>query len=167
MNSLIRLAVSILAIVSVSCSITAVTEKEDMNESMKTMDNDGTHDHSSHDHGSHDHEKTYEVPSGAAVPVVSLSVLQDTMSGWNLELSTSSFKFSPQNAGGEHTEGEGHAHIYIDGVKYARAYSEWYHVDHLNVGERKIMVKLATNDHRIYTNKGSEIMASVAIVVQE
>ena len=76
-------------------------------------------------------------------------------------------KFSPQNVGSEHVEGDGHAHIYIEGVKYARAYNKWYDIDHLNIGERKIMVKLTTNDHKIYSIKGLEFMASVIVIVQE
>ena len=67
-NNLIKAIVFVLAIISVSCSVTAVIEKEQMNEPMKIVENEG----------SHDHEETYKVPSGASLPSVSLSVLQDT-----------------------------------------------------------------------------------------
>ena len=88
MDRLIRVTVFIVAIVSVSCNVTTVSETEQMNHSTKTMG-----DESAHDHSTHKHEETYEVASSASAPNVTLSVIKDTMSGWNLELITSNFKF--------------------------------------------------------------------------
>ena len=53
---------------------------------------------------------------------VAISLAPDSVDGLNLEISTTGFEWSPEGAGGEHVAGAGHAHVYVDGVKHARAY---------------------------------------------
>ncbi len=103
----------------------------------------------------HDHrgEDRVQVAEGFADPEVSLNIMKDPKSGYNLQISTKNFTFAPQNASLEHKDGEGHAHIYVDGEKVARIYSEWVHLDDLEEGERTIEVTLNANDHREYQDR--------------
>lgn len=125
------------------------------------------HDDAAHDHGAHDHETAFEVPAGTTAPTVGISVDRDAMTGWNVALSIENFTFAPERASGAHVMGEGHAHLYVDGVKIARLYGPWYHIAELSPGMRTVEVKLSTNDHSIYAVNGEEVSASVTIAVPE
>ena len=76
------------------------------------------------------------------------------------------FIFTPENASGENVMGEGHAHIYVDGVKLGRVYSNWYHLGGLSSGTREVKVNLNTNDHHAYGVEGVEVSATATVVVE-
>ena len=61
-------------------------------------------------------------------------------------------------------EGEGHAHLYLDGQKIARVYGEWYHLPKLE-GDHELRVTLNTNDHQDYAVKGEVVGATKKIGV--
>ncbi|MBD3308484.1 hypothetical protein GF339_18810 [candidate division KSB3 bacterium] len=137
---------------------------------------DGMHRESSHqeeEHGhSHaagtEHEHGYaplEIPENMAVPEVEIEVIKDPAGGWNLHVVTQNFRFAPENSGGESILGEGHAHLYINGPKYARLYGQWFHIPELPPGENTIEVTLNANDHREYAVNGEPISASVTVTV--
>ena len=69
---------------------------------------------------------------------------------------TLAYKTSSDLVGGQTIEGEGHAHLYLDGAKVARVYGEWYHLPKLE-GEHKLRVTLNTNDHQDYTVAGEVV----------
>jgi hypothetical protein len=120
------------------------------------------HAHSDmHEHG---HEKV-EVPEAMAVPGVNIEVTQDLKSGWNVHVTTENFRFAPENASMEHSPGEGHAHLYVDGQKIARLYAKWYHIEELSSGQHEISVTLNANDHREYAVNDESISASTIVVV--
>ena len=52
-----------------------------------------------------------------------LTLIKDPMSGWNIHLAVNNFRFAPENASEPHRQGEGHAHLYINGNK-ARFYNK-------------------------------------------
>lgn len=122
--------------------------------------------HEDHDDDvmAHMHD-AYEVPGGAVAPSISmLTVTQDAKSGWNLHFMTDDFTFAPEHASGEHVDGEGHAHLYIDGEKITRLYSNSYYIEHMEEGEHTIRVTLNTNDHKEYVIDGEVIAASQEVV---
>lgn len=94
-----------------------------------------------HTHG------TYEVPVGVAAPTVDLVIHEDPKGGYNVQILTTNFRFAPENVSTDYVEGEGHAHIYVDGVKVNRVYGEWYHLGELREGTHEIAVNLSGNDH--------------------
>ena len=47
---------------------------------------------------------------------------------------------TPPCDGTEHVDGEGHTHLYIDGEKITRVYSNWYYLGKLEPGEHTIRV---------------------------
>ena len=120
---------------------------------------DAGHNHSGHNHGS------LEVSEKDQIPTVTLTVLKDPMSGWNAKVVVDHFRFAPENASQDHVSGEGHGHLYIDGVKINRLYGEWRHLGKLTAGSRAVMVSLSSNDHRDLTHNGQVISDTVRIQV--
>lgn len=119
------------------------------------------------DHGGMDHEHAVlELQQGDTFPTVDLVVHKDPMAGWNLQLKTTHFEFAPERASTDHVDGEGHAHLYIDGEKITRLYSEWYHVGSLSTGTHEVRVNLNANDHAAFTVNGEEIEDTETIVVE-
>ena len=115
--------------------------------------------HGGQGHGSgmgHDHEPM-EIPEGQPVPSVDLVVHPDGVSGWNLEVKVSNFRFAPENASGQGRPGEGHAHLYVNGEKVTRIYGNWYYLKTLPPGEHQLRVGLSTNDHKDLVHRGQPI----------
>jgi len=124
------------------------------------------HDHGSHGaagHGDMDHEAILALPASDTAPTLAIAVSEDSVAGYNLHIMTENFTFSPQNAGLAHVAGEGHGHVYINGVKLGRVYGPWVHLDHLPEGEVTIDVTLNANDHRALAVSDTPLRASITI----
>lgn len=98
-------------------------------------------------HHAHDHSKLVELSAGPTAPTLDFSLHKDAVGGWNLHISTTNFRFAPENVNLSNRPGEGHAHIYIQGNKLARVYSSWFHIPKLPAGTIMITVTLNSNDH--------------------
>jgi hypothetical protein len=109
-----------------------------------------------------DMHEAYEVPAAQA-PSVSLKVVEDAKSGWNVMLTTDQFTFTPENVNGENVVGEGHAHLYVDGVKVARLYGPYFHYPESFDGTRTFRATLNANDHSEYAVDGQVIEAVVDV----
>lgn len=120
-----------------------------------------THETSSH-HGSGMTHDMYMVSADQA-PTVSLSVVEDAKSGWNISLDTTNFVFTPGNVNGEDIVGEGHAHLYVDGEKIGRLYSNNYHYSGNFDGTKTFKVTLNSNQHGEYAVDGMVIESSVTV----
>lgn len=128
-------------------------------------DQETKEDHAAH---GHDHDAPFIVTEAVKVPTVSLEVTPDPTSGWNARLTTTNFKFTPEKASQDETEvGEGHAHIYRDGEKLARVYSEWFYIPTLPAGSSEISVSLNANSHNPYNYDGVDVGDSVTVEVAE
>ncbi len=113
----------------------------------------------------HDHSTTREVAADGPAPMVALEVTADPSSGWNVQISLENFRLAPERASTEHIEGEGHLHLYVDGVKINRLYGLWYHLSGLEPGEREVRVELSANDHATLTHNGAPIDNTVTVTV--
>ena len=113
-----------------------------------------------HTHG----PETVEADSRMAV---SLTVEEDPLGGGNLFVETEGFTFAPQNSGGDHVPGEGHAHIYVNGVKIGRLYGHAMQLGKLAAGSNEVRVTLNTNDHSDYTWNGQPVEATVTVDIPE
>lgn len=122
------------------------------------------HSHSEEDNASHGHEMFVVGPEEA--PTVNLEVTEDAKSGWNVKVITSNFTFTPQNVNGENVVGEGHAHLYVDGEKISRLYSNNFHYDENFDGTKTFRVTLNANDHSEYA-VGEEVIAAEQTVTHE
>lgn len=125
-----------------------------------------TSTHDGHNAMEHTHEP-YDVPEGVPVPTVELNVNEDEKGGWNVQIITTNFTFAPERVNQDNVDGEGHAHIYVDGEKVTRVYSEWYYLGDLGEGEYEISVDLNTNQHDVYAVDGEPIEASVYVETGE
>ncbi len=109
----------------------------------------------------HMHGEALMIEAGAEAPTLALSLAPDTVAGWNLNIQTSNFRFSAERAGAAHVDGEGHAHIYVNGEKVARAYGAWFHIEDMPTGRVEIEVTLNSNDHRALMVGESPLSATV------
>ncbi len=98
---------------------------------------------------------------------VEVTAEQDSVSGVNVHISAQGFTFTPENVDQGHAPGEGHAHIYVDGVKLSRAFSPWVYLGDLEPGMREIRVTLNANGHSDYTWNGSLVEAETHVMVPE
>jgi len=120
------------------------------------------------DHGGVDHAKMHGTPievDPANAPSVDIVVTKDPMAGYNLHVTPTRFAFTPDAASTGHVVGQGHAHVYANGVKLARLYGRWMHLDNLPKGEVEITVSLNSNDHHPYVLNGAPIEAKQMITV--
>lgn len=127
---------------------------------------DGVHDHSAHDHGdgADPHATLTEAESPA--PELSIAFHPDGAQSRNLEIIVENFTFDPEAVNGDHVPGHGHAHIYVDGVKIARAYAPWFHLSALPVGEHEIRVTLNANDHTQLAVGGEPLEVTETLVIE-
>lgn len=124
------------------------------------------HDHATgHGGGGRDHAAMAPIvlPTDDMAPTLAVRVVKDPMSGWNLHVQTTNFRWAPESASTAHVAGEGHAHVYVNGDKIARIYAEWYHIDQLPVGEVVIEVALNSNDHSALAVGDKPLRASVGV----
>ena len=111
----------------------------------------------------HSHDNFLELPGDTPPPGLKITVLKDPVSGWNLRVMATNFRFAPARAGRAHVAGEGHAHVYVNGVKIARLYGEWMHLAQLPAGKARVEVVLNSNDHRPLASDGMVISAEQVV----
>jgi hypothetical protein len=104
----------------------------------------------------HDHGSPLDLSADIA-PYVDLQVIPLSDGGYNVRVQTLNFIFAPQNVGMEPATGEGHAHLYVDDVKIARLYGEWFHIESLPDDAKMISVGLYANNHQPLAVDGVEI----------
>jgi uncharacterized membrane protein YphA (DoxX/SURF4 family) len=103
-----------------------------------------------------------EIPVGEQVPTIELKVAADERGGWNLQIITTNFTFTPQKVGGKDGAYEGHAHLFIDGKKVGRIYSNWFHLE-IPPGTHKVKVNLTSNSHMDYYYQDKPIEAEIDV----
>ena len=105
----------------------------------------------------------HSVPAEAGSHIsVEMEATLDIVSGVNIRIIPHGFNFAPENVNGDHVDGEGHAHVYVDGQKLIRVYTPWLHLDKLEPGMREIKISLNANSHEAYTVNG-ELVEAVAL----
>ena len=112
--------------------------------------------------GSQAHHEPIESEEHVSVKV---GAVAESEGGVNLYLLTHGWTWSPENVNNRHVPGEGHAHIYVDGVKVGRAYGPYHYLSGLEPGERRIRVTLNSNDHSALTYEGQPVEASTTVTV--
>ena len=114
--------------------------------------------------GTHSHAML-NTDSSQPLPGVSIKLHPDAASGYNLQLVTENFTFSPENTNLENVNSQGHAHLYINGEKIKRMYGNWEHLPAslFAEGENSVKVTLNANDHSNWAIDGMMIMDEVTI----
>lgn len=154
MNTRLSLIIISLFLVT-ACSPSATGNREEQDHNMDTGVNMDMHDHDAIELA--DHEE---------LPQVVMEAKKDPIGGWNIQLATKYFRFAPEHASQENVPGEGHAHLYVDGEKVMRIYSNWVHLNDLSPGDHVLKVSLNANDHSPLYHDGAEI-ASATTITQE
>ena len=110
-----------------------------------------------------------EVSAELPLPSVTHLMFPDVMGGYNVQILPNNFNFTPAAINRAPQDNEGHAHIYVNGVKIARVYSSWYHLsdDFLNPGENEVSVTLNANDHSEWTVNGIPVASTVKVVMPD
>ena len=121
-------------------------------------DSGHAHDHAGHGDAGHDMSGLLEW-EGAA-PALSVMLMPDMGDAANLHIMADGFTFTPETVNSDPTQGTGHAHIYVDGVKLARTYSNWFHIDHVEPGQ-VIRVTLNADDHREWGKDGQPLATEI------
>ncbi len=106
-----------------------------------------------------------EVDATKPIPTVAVEAIRDSKDGYNLHVTTTNFSFTPEDVGGAPQANTGHVHLYVNGVKVARLYGEWFNLGNaqLKGGENVIEVTLNANDHSEWTVSGEHIAAKITI----
>jgi len=109
------------------------------------------------------------VTADAPIPSVSHLVFPDVMGGYNVQILPRNFTFTPAAINREVRDNEGHAHIYVNGVKIARVYGNWFHVPStaFQPGENEVRVTLNANDHSEWAINDDPISSTVAVARPE
>jgi len=101
-----------------------------------------------------------EIAGQGPAPTLALELHPDTGNDMNLRILTTHFRFTPERVNGPHVHGEGHAHIYVDGVKIARSYGPWFQLTNLPSGA-VVHVTLNANSHEELAVDGKPVAASI------
>jgi len=123
----------------------------------------GAESHAEMDHSAH--HGAVDLPAGAEAPGLEIKLTKDPMAGWNLQVIPQNFRFSPENASLGDIDGEGHAHVYINGTKLGRLYGNWLHIGDLPQGEVEVKVSLNTNSHNALVVASQPVEATVSLQV--
>ena len=110
---------------------------------------------------SHTHDALIDGPEAT----VTVTALPDGPGALNLKIVTTGMAFAPQSVGGPHTPGEGHAHVYVNGIKQARIYGAWHHLSGLPSGPATLRVTLNANSHEQLSHNGKAIETTQDIVI--
>lgn len=123
---------------------------------------DMVHDHAAHDHGGGAHVM---IEADSPAPTLTLTIHPDGPQSRNLHIGVTGFTFAPEAVNGPHIPGEGHAHIYVNNVKFARAYAPWVLLDALPKGIHTVRVTLNANDHSVLATGGTPIEATTEVTI--
>lgn len=98
-------------------------------------------------------------------PSLDVDVEEDDHGGWNIHIEADGFEFTPEKVNGEAVGGQGHAHVYVDDTKFARVYSEYYHLPASAVGEGEhtVTITLNADDHSVWAVDGKAVTASASV----
>ena len=118
----------------------------------------GKSDHAAHGDAGHDHSTM--TPWIGTAPTLALELTPDIGRNVNLHILADGFTFTPEQVNGPVTKGTGHAHVYVNDVQVARAYSAWMHIKDVPTGA-VVRVTLNANDHSAWAVDGEMLVAEI------
>jgi copper(I)-binding protein len=87
--------------------------------------------------------------------------------GFDIKLEVESFSFARAPDGTQHIQNEGHAHVYLNGLKLGRLYKEKFALGAIPPGKYELKIALNTNDHRPYVNNGVAISQMLSFSIDK
>jgi len=114
---------------------------------------------------------TVEIFEGFRVPELGAELFVDAMDGYNLQLELVHYNIIPPikklMTSAPNTQLEGHAHLYINGVKILRVYGHNLHLPAklFKNGINTITISLNDHNHATWTVKGVELQTTLTMNV--
>ena len=107
------------------------------------------------------HHPSHKVEAETPYPTIKLKLTKDNMDGYNLLIDLNNFTLAPEQVGKKNKPNTGHLHLYVNDIKIARIYSNWFHIPgrYFNLKENLIKVTLNANMHGGFTIDGKLIEA--------
>lgn len=135
------------------------------------------HDHASHGDphddrgplpasGATDHAHAALLEAGDPAPTVRAEIEDEGGGSLNIHILTGNFRFAPDHVNTPAAPGEGHAHVYVNGVKKLRAYGPWVNIGGLPSGPAEIRVTLNANSHEALAKDGAPIEYATTVNVK-
>jgi hypothetical protein len=95
---------------------------------------------------------------------VTLSMdVEEAEDGWIVRIEAPGLEFSADAADGAHVPGQGHGHLYLNGLKLQRVYAKELRIGALPPGRYELTLSLNANDHRAYAVDGTPLTATATI----
>lgn len=105
----------------------------------------------------------------ASAPTANVTATWDEEGGLNVSIATQKFTWVAPKDGTSFVEGEGHAHLLIDGKEVGRSYGPELYLSPdtpgLTAGEHVLQVELAGSDHAMYAVNEEEVSAATKFTV--
>ncbi|MCB1339690.1 MAG: copper chaperone PCu(A)C [Pseudooceanicola sp.] len=114
------------------------------------------------DHAAHGMAAVLDLGPKEVAPKVVMDLRPDG-EGWAITLDTGAFRLTEDGVDGQNVSGQGHAHLYLGGLKLQRMYGPTAHVGALPKGQHILQVVLNTNDHRAL-QAGGEPVGAIALI---
>ena len=159
-NALVALALLVVASACAGAGASSEERTANAAPAVPVATTDGS-DGQAHDHEHGDADRLREWV-GTPVPSVEISIVETAGQQWTLVISADGFTFTPANVI-EPVDGEGHAHLYVDGELMTMIYKPSFVLPRLDPGTHQLSVTLSTNDHLEYSSNGEPI-AGVTMV---
>lgn len=112
-----------------------------------------------------DHTMAHGVQEEPAPQVEIAPVTPPSATGFDIDLTVTNFTFTQADDNAQHVPNEGHAHIYLNGLKLGRLYDTRYRIGALPPGDYVLTVVLNTNDHRPYLAEHKPVGTSLAFTL--
>lgn len=118
-------------------------------------------------HAMHAMGPGHEVGENDPAPSLRLDVRPLDSNGYRVILETENFSFfRPEADASPHIDGQGHGHLYLNGLKLQRMYGTEAVIGALPPGRHRVSVTLNTNDHRTYMVDGAAVSAEMEVDVR-
>ncbi|GFE63851.1 copper chaperone PCu(A)C [Litoreibacter roseus] len=99
-------------------------------------------------------------------PTIAISAPEGiTADGGELLIETENFVFRKAEDTVPHIDNEGHAHVYLNGLKLGRLYGSTTQIGSLQPGKYTVRISLHTNDHRPYLNDDGPAAAALSFEI--
>ena len=120
------------------------------------------------DHSLHGMGSPLNVVDPDKAPKMTMEVDTNQDRTVSVSLQTENFKFvEPVEEPAVHVDGEGHGHLYLNGLKIQRMYLPSTTIGALPTGQHIVSVTINTNDHRFYAVNGERVEASETVSINE
>jgi hypothetical protein len=113
---------------------------------------------------SHDGAEEAMAWDGPEDPTIAVAVSGDPGSGWDIVATITGLTFSDPTIV-DHSPGQGHTHVFLDGELVTMSYKSTVHVTDLEPGTHQAMVTLSRNDHMDYSLDGEMVMGMAMFTV--